>query len=130
MEEMVEKYRQMLADMSYLAFHARISRSRRQLTADHGSVVLLTGSTGSLGCFLLARLAKDSSVSKVICLNRPQSGSVDVHQRQMDLMAKRGISMSGDAWKKVVLHGAEMGREDFGLEDEAFDEVCSFCFVP
>ncbi|EDQ98476.1 uncharacterized protein LACBIDRAFT_256821 [Laccaria bicolor S238N-H82] len=33
-------------------------------------VVLLTGSTGNLGCFLLARLAKDPGVSKVICLNR------------------------------------------------------------
>jgi acyl-CoA synthetase (AMP-forming)/AMP-acid ligase II len=126
MEEMVEKYRQILVNMSYLAFHARISRSKRQ-SKEHGSVVLLTGSTGSLGCFLLARLAKDSTVSKVICLNRPQSGSVDIHQRQMDLMAKRGISMSTEAWKKVVLHGAEMGREDFGLGDEEFDDVCSLC---
>jgi Male sterility protein/Phosphopantetheine attachment site len=128
MEEMVEKYRQMLLQMSYLAFHARISRSRRQLT-DRGSVVLLTGSTGSLGCFLLARLANDSAVSKVICLNRPPSGSADIHQRQMDLMIKRGISMSTKAWRKVVLYGADMGREDFGLGDEEFDEVCSLCYA-
>ncbi len=33
-------------------------------------VVLLTGSTGSLGCFLLARLAKDPEVKRIICINR------------------------------------------------------------
>lgn len=129
MEEMVEKYRRLLADMSCLAFHARISRRRRQLTVEHGSVILLTGSTGSLGCFLLARLAQDSNINKVICLNRPRSNSVNVHQRQMDLMAKRGISLSAEAWKKVVLHGVDMGREDFGLEDEEFDDLLSVTHI-
>jgi hypothetical protein len=130
MEDMVEKYQRVLTNMSYIASQARISRGKRHLTSERDSVVLLTGSTGSLGCFLLARLAKESTVSKVICLNRPQSNSVDVQQRQKDLMAKRGVSISDETWKKVVLYGADLSREDFGLRDEEFDEVYGFFSAP
>src|SRR5436305_10144288 len=35
------------------------------------SVVLLTGATGSLGAHLLAHLASQPGVARVICLNRP-----------------------------------------------------------
>jgi hypothetical protein len=129
MVDMVEKYKRNLVDMSYTASQARISRGKRQLPTERASVVLLTGSTGSLGCFLLANLAKESTVSKVICLNRPQSNSVDVQQRQKDLMAKRGVSISDEAWKKVVLYGAELSREDFGLRDEEFDEASGIFFL-
>jgi hypothetical protein len=132
MEAMLEKYRQELVDLSYLASQARIARNRKasQPTAsEQGSVVLLTGSTGSLGCFLLARLANDPTVSKVICLNRPQSASVDTLKRQMDLMRKRGASITGDGWKKVILYGAELSRVDFGLDDDDFDEVCEHFYL-
>lgn len=125
MEDMVEKYREELWTYSRLAAYARISRRSRRPAPEKGSVVLLTGSTGSLGCFLLARLANDPTVSKVICLNRPQSGSVTLRERQMDLMMKRGASMSCEAWEKVVLHGADLTKPDFGLGEESFGQVCT-----
>ena len=124
MEAMVEKYRHILLDMSCLAFRARVSKKKQTPNPSPGFVVLLTGSTGSLGCFLLARLAKDSAVSRIICLNRPQPGDVDIYQRHMDRMVKRGISLPAEAWKKVVLYDADMSQEYLGLDDDAFGEVC------
>ncbi|EDR03548.1 uncharacterized protein LACBIDRAFT_253196 [Laccaria bicolor S238N-H82] len=67
----------------------------------HSSVVLLTGSTGSLGCFLLARLAKDPGVSKVICLNRACSPGLSLHQRQTEALERRGACVSREDWAKV-----------------------------
>lgn len=43
---------------------------RKQLPSREDRVVLLTGSTGGLGCFVLQALLEDSSVSHVYCLNR------------------------------------------------------------
>ncbi|RDB14628.1 Non-canonical non-ribosomal peptide synthetase FUB8 [Hypsizygus marmoreus] len=122
MEEMVAKYREELCSFSCLAAHARIARQKRR-PVGHKTIVLLTGSTGSLGCFLLAKLANDPAVSKIICLNRRHSGSATPHQRQVDLMEKRGASISSQAWEKVVLHGAELSRVDFGLSEEQFAEL-------
>ncbi|KAF5377825.1 hypothetical protein D9615_006785 [Tricholomella constricta] len=123
MEDMVNKYRDELNSFSSLAAHSRISRRKRRASSGQKNVVLLTGSTGSLGCFLLSRLANDPSVSKVICLNRRHSGPATARQRQIDLMEKRGASMSTRAWEKVVLHGADLSRFDFGLCEEKFAEL-------
>lgn len=123
MEEMVDKYRQKLGSFANIAAYSRISRKKRRAHSGQKNVVLLTGSTGSLGCFLLARLANDPSVSKVICLNRRHSGAATPLQRQMGLMDKRGASMAGQSWEKVVLHGADLSRFDFGLCEEEFAEL-------
>ncbi|KAG6856431.1 putative NRPS-like protein biosynthetic cluster [Tephrocybe sp. NHM501043] len=123
MEDMYDKYREELHNFQSLAAHVRISRLKRRAAAGYKKVVVLTGSTGSLGCFLLARLANDPEVSKVICLNRRHSGATTPRQRQMDLMAKRGAYMSSYAWDKVVLHGAELSRSDFGLGENEFSEL-------
>ncbi|KAG6916177.1 putative NRPS-like protein biosynthetic cluster [Tephrocybe rancida] len=125
MEEMFEKYYDELRSFERLAAHVRVSRLKRRAAAGHKRVVVLTGSTGSLGCFLLARLAGDPDVSKVICLNRRHSGATTPRQRQVDLMAMRGACMSSHAWDKVVLHGAELSRSDFGLSENEFTELLS-----
>ncbi|KAG5644326.1 putative NRPS-like protein biosynthetic cluster [Asterophora parasitica] len=129
MEEMVDKYREELAGFASLAAHARISRLKRRESSGRKNVVLLTGSTGSLGCFLLARLANDPEVSKVICLNRRHSGPTTARQRQVDLMEKRGAFITNRAWEKVVLHGADLTRTDFGLSEEKFAELLSVTHI-
>jgi hypothetical protein len=89
--------------------------------------VILTGSTGSLGCHLLARLADDPSVVKVFCLNRPRKGE-DRLERQQGLMRKRGASMSPEHWKKVVLYEVNFGEPRLGLGGEEYEEVCLVVF--
>ncbi|KAG6869385.1 hypothetical protein C0995_003602, partial [Termitomyces sp. Mi166 len=123
MEDMFKKYYDELRSFENLVAQVRVSRMKRRPAAGHKKIVVLTGSTGSLGCFLLARLAGDPDVSKVICLNRVSSGATTPHQRQRDLMAKRGAYMSSQAWDKVVLHGADMSRYDFGLGQNEFSEL-------
>ncbi|EPQ54396.1 acetyl-CoA synthetase-like protein [Gloeophyllum trabeum ATCC 11539] len=98
---------------------ARASRSQK----DDGAVVLLTGSTGSLGCMLVQRLANDQGVKKVICLNRPQGGLEAMKKRQLKALENRGGSLSPEAWKKVVLRESEISRPDFGLSEDDFAEL-------
>ena len=124
MKEMVEKYRDVLKGYSCLVGQVHSARSQvKSSTASPRNVVLLTGSTGSLGCFLLARLASDPNISQVICLNRHHAETPQ--KRQMDLMAKRGASMASTAWNKCSFHEVDMGRPDFGLGKDAFGQVRS-----
>lgn len=121
MESMVQFYRAELRTYADLAIKARDAQARHMDVAERKSVVLLTGSTGSLGCFLLSRLASDPNVSKVICLNR--GGLVGIRERQMEAMDRRGAFLKQAEWAKVVLHEADMSRSDFGLEESEFSQV-------
>ena len=124
MEELVEKYREGL--MGYADIAAEAREKRRMLSKneyDDGKVVLLTGSTGSLGCFLLARIARDPTVKKLYCLNRTISG-VDVRERQKTLMKKRGIELDGEYWSKVEVLESEPSKLDLGLGEVKYNEVC------
>ena len=74
----------------YLALHASdLPFNARTPVASSGQplVVLLTGSTGSLGSYLLDVLTHDPSISKVYCLNR----SADAEHRQREMQTTRGL---------------------------------------
>ncbi|KAK0504442.1 hypothetical protein EDD18DRAFT_1133755 [Armillaria luteobubalina] len=73
-------------------------------------VVLLTGSTGSLGCFLLARLAKDPEVKRVVCINR-RGG----RERQEAEMKRRGAGTI-DWYKIHMVEISDLGDVDDQLE--------------
>ncbi|KAI0055302.1 acetyl-CoA synthetase-like protein [Artomyces pyxidatus] len=125
MEEMLERYKQELTRYADTAILAREARARNALrpTASDKRVVLLTGSTGSLGCMLLARLSRDPMVKQVICLNRPQAGGADVHQRQINALKKRGAFVEEEGWQKVVIYEADTSRPDFGLLEEQYAQL-------
>ena len=102
MKEMVKQYQGVLCSYASLL---PMSKNRADKLSpppqSSSSIVLLTGSTGNLGCFLLAQLAKDPGVSKVICLNRPCSGSESIHQRQKDTLERRGACVIGlEEWER------------------------------
>ncbi|TCD62141.1 hypothetical protein EIP91_007293 [Steccherinum ochraceum] len=78
-----------------------------------GAVVLLTGSTGALGCHLLSSLLSDDSVVEVITLNR---GS-DVAGRQRVGFEDRGLStglLSSSKWTSLV---GTTTQVDLGLDN-------------
>lgn len=58
----------------------------------NGSVVAVTGTTGSVGSFLIAQLLEDPSVRKVYCLNRKSSKTTP--ERQVDSFKDRGLDLS------------------------------------
>ncbi|KAI0185901.1 putative NRPS-like enzyme [Xylaria flabelliformis] len=82
-----------------------------------GWVVLLTGSTGSLGSYILDELQKDSNVKEIICLDR----SSDVAQRHMQTGPPRGLSCIDDT--RVKFLQADLARPNFGLAIEGYEAL-------
>ncbi|KAF4553644.1 AMP-binding enzyme-like protein 20 [Elsinoe fawcettii] len=70
--------------------------------------VILTGSTGSLGTYILNRLIQDATVTKVYCLNR----SSDSSSRQHDAFTSRALDPD---FSKVEFLQVSMGKDSFGL---------------
>ncbi|KDQ51272.1 hypothetical protein JAAARDRAFT_140530 [Jaapia argillacea MUCL 33604] len=129
MEAMAERYTQELQSYADIASRARQTHAPTT-SVKSGKVILLTGSTGSLGCMFVHKLATDPDVSKIICLNRPQQGGVAaMRKRQMSAMAKRGATLDPSSWEKVVLREAEISQPDFGLEEQEFAELLDVTHV-
>ena len=127
MLKMVERYVDEIKVYSNLssAAHARPANSTTSRGA-HAKVILLTGSTGSLGCMLLSRFMADSSIDKIICLNRPRDGA---HDYQVKVMQKRGIVLKEDQeWSKVVFLGANASQINLGLNAGQYEDVNIFSF--
>ena len=86
------------------------------------AVVLLTGSTGSLGSHCLAQLVQSPQVSQVICLLRTgqaASPSVPKHAYREQLQAKQ-IPLSAVAWAKVTLLECDPTDARLGLGDAEY----------
>ncbi|CAG8951144.1 hypothetical protein HYFRA_00006542 [Hymenoscyphus fraxineus] len=92
--------------------------SNNESSPDH--VVLLTGSTGSLGTYLLQALLKNPTVSHVYCLNRsPDSSSVQVERNK-----SRGIEFEFPE-NRVTFLCAKPSEENFGLDPQIYDKLSS-----
>ncbi|THU92307.1 acetyl-CoA synthetase-like protein [Dendrothele bispora CBS 962.96] len=108
---------------------------------DTGRVVLLTGSTGSLGSYILWKLLEDVTVTRIFAVNRPSSTSSSLNRQQKSFREK-GISVDtrlleakvtfieGDAvtsspiWISevdVVIHNA--WQVDFNLSLSSFEPL-------
>ncbi|KAI0975570.1 hypothetical protein F4678DRAFT_417683 [Xylaria arbuscula] len=68
--------------------------------SDAPMTVLLTGSTGSLGSYLLNTLYHAPGVKKIICLNR----AVDAESKQGSAAPARGLHSSWDPHRVAFLH--------------------------
>jgi hypothetical protein len=81
--------------------------------------VLLTGSTGSLGSYLLDTLYHDSKVRHIICLNR-SSKAAEVHSMNGPV---RGLSRVDPS--RVEFFKADLSRNQFDLEDSVYQWLLS-----
>ena len=102
MRRQIERYTQDLPER----------RGDKAMPSDENQTVLLTGSTGALGSYLLDFIRAEPGVRRVICLNRSENG----RERQMRVSAVRGLST--DFHKVEFLH-ADLGQDKLGLNDEA-----------
>lgn len=86
--------------------------------SDHQLSVILTGSTGSLGSYVLEGLTRNRQISRVTCLNR----STDGRSKQMTSNKIRGLS---DDWPegKVQFFQADMSKPNFGLGDDVYVDL-------
>ncbi|TLS23900.1 hypothetical protein PpBr36_08764 [Pyricularia pennisetigena] len=78
--------------------------------------VILTGSTGALGSYMLDMLQSTPSVRKIICLNRGD----DSGARQEKANAERGLATS---FPKVEFYNADLSRPDLGLDAAVYDRL-------
>ena len=89
-----------------------------------GSVVLLTGSTGGLGSFLLAQLIENPAVERIYALNRPSSTSSA--QRQSSAFGDKGLSLDLLKSDKLVYVEADASQDRCGLSPALYDKVHPF----
>ena len=97
-------YEEYISDLTLSAHPNRTEKDFRR------KVVLLTGSTGTFGSYLLDRLLREESVAEIICVNR----SDDAVGRQMSSMLEKGLCFE---WvrKPVTFVQADMGKPHFGI---------------
>lgn len=87
-------------------------------------VVLLTGSTGNLGSFMLEALLRNTDVERVYVYNRPARDAVTSQDRQRNAFLDKGFELQLlDSNKLVYLEGSS-ALPKLGLAKEAYEEVC------
>ncbi|KAK2061525.1 thioester reductase domain-containing protein [Colletotrichum caudatum] len=84
--------------------------------ADRGQTVLVTGTTGALGSYLLDLLESNPAVAKVVCLNR----GADSAARQARMSADRGLATS---WAKAEFLSADLSEGDLGLGPAVYERL-------
>ena len=104
MEETLEKYSKDIPQAVY-------TRESDNIT------VVLTGSTGSLGSYLIDVLISNPSVSKIYALNRATDGK----SKQFLANSSRGLSVDFEG--KVTFLQTSLGDEMFGLDTKTYKQM-------
>ncbi|KAE9394813.1 CurK protein [Gymnopus androsaceus JB14] len=91
-------------------------------SSETANVVLLTGSTGGLGCAILAQLLSDISITHVFALVQKRSHSTPI-SRQADALIANGYSESLLDSSKVTVIEGNLNLHSFGLDADVFIRV-------
>ncbi|KAF2199797.1 acetyl-CoA synthetase-like protein, partial [Delitschia confertaspora ATCC 74209] len=90
------------------------------------AVVLLTGSTGSLGTNVLDALCRDVNVKTIICLNRPGRDGQPAEARQQQSCISKGVHLPPESQEKVQYIEAKINQNHFGLKSpEGYEMLVS-----
>ncbi|KAI3400709.1 hypothetical protein diail_1918 [Diaporthe ilicicola] len=85
--------------------------------SNDNQTIILTGSTGMLGSYLLDFMARNPRVAKIICLNRAADGG---RAQQAKALADRGLDTSVLSTAKVEFHHADLSEPKLGLPDAVY----------
>lgn len=86
--------------------------------SEDSATVILTGSTGSLGSYLLNSLMNQPHVRKIYCLNRSEDGQA----KQKAISGSRGLATNWtDHWVEF-LH-VDLSRPGFGLSQRRYGQL-------
>ncbi|CAJ2508788.1 Uu.00g138140.m01.CDS01 [Anthostomella pinea] len=94
-----------------------LARYTRDLPGN-GDTVIVTGTTGSLGSYMLNALLAKPEVKRIYCFNR----SADAEDRQRALFKSRGLAENWPA-KRVHFLQADLAKPDFGLGAAQYEEL-------
>jgi thioester reductase-like protein len=92
-------------------------KTGKQPPLDKGQTVIVTGTTGSLGAYMLDQLCRLESVKKVIALNRTDDGGLS---RQPSINETRGLTTD---FSKVEFLHADLSLPDLGLGQSKYDSL-------
>ncbi|KAL9579715.1 MAG: hypothetical protein Q9212_004940 [Teloschistes hypoglaucus] len=90
-------------------------RPPRSLTVDESMCIILTGSTSSIGSYVLDSLLANPRVTHIYCLNR----SANAEERQRVLNAARG-SIVEWSFDRVSFLQSDLAREYLGFEADTY----------
>lgn len=88
-----------------------------------GDVVLVTGTTGSLGCHLLEALSLTPTVHRIYALNRASKDGTPLYVRQKAALIERAIDARILNLQKVVLIEGDLNHPTWGLTEGTFEEL-------
>lgn len=88
---------------------------------DEPVTAILTGSTGTIGTFLLRALLDRPGIGHIFCLNRSEDGGRGVQKLRM---TERGLNL-GDLDGKVTFLQADFSQPLLGLDEEVYKELCA-----
>ncbi|KZT58729.1 acetyl-CoA synthetase-like protein [Calocera cornea HHB12733] len=89
-----------------------------------GKIVLVTGTTGMLGTYLLQRLLEDDGIDKIYALNR-STGSDSLIKRQAEAFVDRGLNPALLGSAKLKLLEGDVASADLGLKAGLLAELKS-----
>ena len=95
-----------------------VNRIAKVMASKQPAVVLLTGSTGSLGPFILKSLLKNPMIGKVICLDR----SASVSRNSIKTHTSDGAPHPQDA-ERVTFLQTTLSKPYFGLDIQTYSEL-------
>ncbi|KAF7794887.1 hypothetical protein EIP86_006030 [Pleurotus ostreatoroseus] len=111
LQDMIAKYSQNMPVLDKVTAHTS------RLT------VLLTGSTGNIGCHFLYSLLQEPKISRIYTLNRTSTATMA--QRQKDAFEARNLPLEGLMSDKLIQTSGDLTLDKFGLEEGLFDQMKS-----
>ncbi|KIJ41947.1 hypothetical protein M422DRAFT_229444 [Sphaerobolus stellatus SS14] len=101
-----------------------ISAGPESAAAQSGHIVLVTGTTGALGCYLLAELASRANITRIYALNRPSKQDESLLERQRKALVDRGLDATTVLTSpKIYLLEADVTMPGFGIPSHIYNEV-------
>ncbi|KAH0586648.1 hypothetical protein H2248_007864 [Termitomyces sp. 'cryptogamus'] len=87
------------------------------------NAVLITGTTGSLGCHLLYTLANDPEYSHIYAVNRIHSNAMTLLQRQTRILEENGLDPSVLSSGGITLIEQDLSSQSWDIDKELYDEM-------
>ncbi|KAL0944911.1 male sterility protein [Colletotrichum truncatum] len=81
--------------------------------------VILTGSTGNMGSYLLDEMIRNPEIEKIICFNRSPDGGAGKQEKAME---ERGLNSPSKSGKVEFFH-TTLGQPNMGLRQEVYERL-------
>lgn len=91
--------------------------------SEPGMVVLLTGSTGSIGSHILEALIREPRILRIYAFNRPSSRQVSLLDRHRERFEDKGFDKALLASEKLVFLEGDASQDRLGVSSLIYNEV-------